>query len=368
MKIVFIIPNIYPSGPVNVVYNIAKSLGSKHELTILTFHDRSEEDLTVKFENLGVQVLNIKSSWLLSFFPFLNRHLKILNKINPDIVNVHGLRPTILAMFTKYKTISTIHSCVLADFTFEYGSLISKLSWSLYKYALNNITGIISVSKSVGNFLKSEGINSFVIENGIDTLKWRPPTKNERKNARGIYCPSESLVIAVVGRLIERKNVSFLLRALTALDTDIQIEIFIAGEGPQKSKLEIESNNIKSKNIKINFIGEIADVRKLYWASDILVSCSKSEGAPMAILEAVSSGIPVCLSNIDSHREIISHNEKLGRLFDINSISDFHRQFLILASQPIKSTKYNPIARTCYDSNIAALKYIECFEASIKYN
>lgn len=49
-------------------------------------------------------------------------------------------------------------------------------------------------------------------------------------------------------------------------------------------------------------IAPVEDVRSLYAAADAFVACSAAEGAPFAMLEALSCGLPVIATDIPGHR------------------------------------------------------------------
>jgi glycosyltransferase involved in cell wall biosynthesis len=48
------------------------------------------------------------------------------------------------------------------------------------------------------------------------------------------------------------------------------------------------------------------DVRRLYAAADVFLSCSRAEGAPLAVLEALASGLPVVGTDLEVQRNILS--------------------------------------------------------------
>jgi len=62
----------------------------------------------------------------------------------------------------------------------------------------------------------------------------------------------------------------------------------------------------------LGFVDNVADYLR---AADIFVSASLTEGCPNAVMEAMACGLPVILSDIPPHREILSFNEKAGLLF-----------------------------------------------------
>lgn len=124
--------------------------------------------------------------------------------------------------------------------------------------------------------------------------------------------------ILSVGRLEEQKNYKKLI-ALFNKDCDFSLKII--GSGPQKEELEkyIKNNELKVSIVE-NLINE--DIKKEMNNYKYFLSSSKFEGNPKTVLEAMSSGCIVLVTNIKNHREIINH-EKTGYLYDFDSCTIF---------------------------------------------
>ena len=59
--------------------------------------------------------------------------------------------------------------------------------------------------------------------------------------------------------------------------------------------------------------------------SDVFVSSSESEGLPNGVLEALASGIPVMLSNIPQHLEILEEVNNVGNTYSLGEIEELTR-------------------------------------------
>lgn len=107
--------------------------------------------------------------------------------------------------------------------------------------------------------------------------------------------------ILFMGVLIERKGVSDLLDAVDLIDDELKskIQVTIAGTGKEEKLLKQKCSDLKLDNY-INFAGWIdeKEKKKIYLDTQLLVLPSYNEGLPMAILEAISYGIPVVATNV----------------------------------------------------------------------
>ncbi len=131
-----------------------------------------------------------------------------------------------------------------------------------------------------------------------------------------------------VGRLEEQKNIRFLINEYKHYELP---RLNIIGEGSYKEEL---INEITKHNLNINFIGKVLnqELPNLYNKFKFFILCSKYEGNPKTLLEAMSSGSIVIGSNVEGINSIIK-NKQNG--FLINSkIGDLEKVFkLILSGQ-----------------------------------
>jgi glycosyltransferase involved in cell wall biosynthesis len=152
--------------------------------------------------------------------------------------------------------------------------------------------------------MNAQLFESNVIYNGV---KSRVLTKKASENINLIYA----------GRLIPRKNVLFLLNAITSIqktdNRNIFLHVYGAGELCDEIS-EFASEKVIIHGFNNDFIGQS-------FQNSIFINPALAEGMPMAVLEAIASEIPVALSNIPSHNEIKDRINSGVELFDFNQES-----------------------------------------------
>ena len=119
--------------------------------------------------------------------------------------------------------------------------------------------------------------------------------------------------ILMVGRLEKQKNYEFILKEFK--NSDFTIEIY--GEGSDMDYLKILSDKYKT-NVVFKKIIPNSEMENLLNKYKFFISCSKFEGNPKSVLEAMSAGCIVFVSSNKNTQEIITNN-KNGFLFDLES-------------------------------------------------
>lgn len=150
--------------------------------------------------------------------------------------------------------------------------------------------------------------NVRVIYNGVDTKYFCPSFP--RGQVRNRLMLGDSFIIGTIGRLAPEKNQAALIRDTASfLLTDTPIHLFIAGEGPQRDRLEGLASDL-SVTRYCHFLGSARDVRPILADMDVFILPSKSvETFSNAALEAMAMGIPVVLSDVGGAAEMVLNGE-----------------------------------------------------------
>ena len=104
-------------------------------------------------------------------------------------------------------------------------------------------------------------------------------------------------VILTVGQLSHQKAQDILLKAYAeVIENAPEWRLTIVGDGPEKPRLH-ELASLLGIADRVHWIEWTDDVDSLYRSSGIFVLPSRYEGAPNALLEAMSHGLPVIVTN-----------------------------------------------------------------------
>lgn len=129
---------------------------------------------------------------------------------------------------------------------------------------------------------------------GVDIDRFHPAAGDERADARQRWgVDGASNVVLYVGRLAPEKGIDDLITAVARLEGDQAPRLLVAGDGPLRAELERAAS---SAGVAATFVGglEPEDVASIMRAADCFVyPARRGANTPFAVLEAMSSGIPV---------------------------------------------------------------------------
>ncbi len=170
--------------------------------------------------------------------------------------------------------------------------------------------------------------NSSDTASKIDALSGRNATvlpfgstvNPETEDVTGGYIPNEVPRILFTGRLIQRKGVEYLLRAMTHVLRRLPAKLIITGDGDQRALLERLTDELSIRR-HVEFRGFISNeqLRNEYASCDVWVNPSiiddrgDTEGLGVGSIEAYSHGKPVVCSNVGGIPDAVIH-EKTGLL------------------------------------------------------
>ena len=153
--------------------------------------------------------------------------------------------------------------------------------------------------------LRTAGVSA--VRNGVDVDRVDDALRRPRAPAgtahNGDGAAGLGLRLLNVGRFVEQKHHRFLIELLAQLPACVTLTL--VGDGPLRRTVAAWASEAGLTS-RVRFTGLIPreQVYDEMRDADVFVSSSRWEGLPIAALEAMTAGLPVALSDIDSHREI----------------------------------------------------------------
>ncbi len=158
--------------------------------------------------------------------------------------------------------------------------------------------------------------------------------------------PHDPINLVAVGRLVESKNLDWLLRQLASLETN-SWNLHVIGDGSERVKLKLLTSEL-SINHQVEFHGFCSDVERFYQQADLHVFPSLRESFGLVILEAMAFGVPTLALDPDgvdvqtASNEIIEHGLN-GWL--VNGKAGFRKQLASCIENPRQLMEFGEIGR-----------------------
>jgi glycosyltransferase involved in cell wall biosynthesis len=144
------------------------------------------------------------------------------------------------------------------------------------------------------------------IRNGVDATRFSPgraATADAVRRRLG-WTASES-VVGTVGHLRGEKNHERLLRAFSTVAATRRAKLLIVGDGPRRERLGRRVRDLALED-RVVFTGAVSDPVDYYRAMDVFALSSDTEQMPIAVLEAMSVGLPIASTDIGDVGEMVS--------------------------------------------------------------
>lgn len=223
------------------------------------------------------------------------------NHLRPDVFHANdpasGIASATRGQWSK--SLLTVH-----------GAGFSKSEWPtpfrqggklLQAIAVKCATRVVATDASTSELIKRIRDDVLVVPPGVDTNLFK-----EAREGGLCFDEKEKIQILFVGRLTEVKGFDLLVRSLEYLRPDVRerIRINVVGSGPLRRMID----ETHPKRGILNWVGEQPHeaMPSFYASAHFMVMPSRSEGVPVAMLEAMSSGLPVVGTLVGG----------VGRIFD----------------------------------------------------
>jgi glycosyltransferase involved in cell wall biosynthesis len=276
-----------------------------------------------------------------------------------ELVHTHGYKADLYGYLAAWRchkpVVATCHNWVG-------GTAALGIYNHLDRMVLKKFNALAAVSDAVAHRLLAFGVPTEKIKtitNGIDV------TAFERAQPLPLLRAEGSTVVGVVARLDMQKGFEYLLQAARELCKMFSdLKIVIAGEGPDRSKIEdiIQQYGLQSSVV---LVGQQSNMPAVYAAMDIFVLPSLNEGLPMTVLEAMAASKPVIATRVGAIPSVIKDGEN-GLLVAPKDSEGLRNAVASLLSDPERRQRMGDQAHAWvsqnYTSEAMALRYREMYE------
>ena len=251
----------------------------------------------------------------------------LMKKRKYDFIHCHtpiaGAIARLVAHKNNIKVIYTAHG-----FHFFKGAPIK--NWVLYypieRFLARYTDILITINKE--DYCRAKTFKAKKVEYvpgvGVDIEKFKNCKVDIEKKKEELGIPQNAKVLLSVGELSKRKNHQIVIKALAKLKKK-DIYYLICGQGKEENNLRYLAKDLGIEKY-ILLLGYRNDVDQLYKIADLFIFSSLQEGLPVALMEAMASGVPCIANNIRGNNDLIEETMQGTALIDINNVQEVKRQ------------------------------------------
>ena len=233
----------------------------------------------------------------------------LVQQTGADVIHSHGYKSDVYAWLALRRTpvplVSTCH-------TWYDNNLSLRIYGAVDRWVLRSYDEVVAVSGQVQDRLLRAGVEPkrvHLIRNGINVRPFADAVSQRRQRQEA----GDAVRVGLVGRLAPEKGVDVFLRAAAEVLKEFpETQFVVVGDGPDRAALE-ELRKTLNLEDKASLPGPRGDMPHFYGSIDLLVSASRQEGLPMALLEGMASGLPVVVTSVGQVPQVIDSNT-VGRI------------------------------------------------------
>jgi glycosyltransferase involved in cell wall biosynthesis len=229
--------------------------------------------------------------------------LALIRRWQPDAVHTHGYRADVVAGLAARAAgvpqVTTAHG-------FIGGGWRDRLYEGLQLRTARRAAAAVAVSTPIVERYRRAGAPASRVHLIRNAWSGREPlARSEARRALGLD-PAE-LLVGWVGRLSREKGADVLLDALARLAPP-RPRVALVGDGPERAALASRAEALGIAE-RLAWLGLVPDAGRLASAYDVFVLSSRTEGTPIALLEAMAAHLPIVATAVGGVPDVVSEGE-----------------------------------------------------------
>lgn len=228
----------------------------------------------------------------------------LARRVGATVLHTHGFHADVVGAWSG-RTVDVPHVSTLHGFT---GTGWRDAVYDLAaRFVQRRADAMVAVTRAIAETLETRGVAPARIH--LIPNAWGPAdapySRDEARRVLGITHATPR--VGWVGRLSAEKDPAMMLEAVARLGGSGPALSFV-GEGPERPALEARAVTLGLAS-RVTFHGAVRDAARLMSAFDVVALSSRTEGAPMTLLEAAAQGVPVVATAVGGIPEMFSDAE-----------------------------------------------------------
>jgi glycosyltransferase involved in cell wall biosynthesis len=267
------------------------------------------------------------------------RLIQFCRRWQPDVVHTQLSRADWigrpLARAIGVPVISTIHNVHSRMYGAEFTPLVARIGLACDRLSAKFATRFVAVSSGVRRDLEAHGVPAdriVLIHNGLNLDRRSPAAPRDVVRRTWNVAPDE-IVVGTVALFKAQKGLSFLVEAARmATVANPRLRFVHMGYGPLRDEV---AGQIAAAGLgdRFRLLDRVPDPMTLLSGLDVFALPSMWEGLPIALLEAMSAGLPAVGTAVSGIEDVIEHNRS-GLLVPPADAGALANAILSLAADP----------------------------------
>lgn len=257
-----------------------------------------------------------------------------MRRQRPQIIHTHMAKAGLLGRLAaaaynvtrrraaKARVVHTYHGHVLEGY---FSPMMTSIFIGLERLLARITDRIVAISPAIEQELRDHfrigtARQYRVIPLGFDLSPFAAINEATRVRARqDLGIATDADVVCTVGRLTAIKQHDLFLETIARVaQSRPKVIALIAGDGERRDALERSAAKLGIAD-RVRFLGWRRDLATIYAASDVFLLTSRNEGTPVALIEAMASGIPGVSTDVGGVKDVIASPDFGARAADGDS-------------------------------------------------
>jgi glycosyltransferase involved in cell wall biosynthesis len=298
-KILEVLATLRRAGAETIAVSLAGGLDRRRfEVEVVSLFDAFPGGFEPDLDSLGAPHHHLGKRR--GFDPrMFGRLRRVVAAFRPDVVHTHSYVLRYALMSDAPAIVHTVHN--MAD------REVDRLGRLINRFAFRRGAKAVAISETVAaSFRRCYGFEpAAVIPNGVDLSRFGGRSDWRRRNGFS----EDDLLVVSVGRFEEQKNPLGLIEAFAEAARERPgWRLLLAGAGSLLDAARERASQLAVGD-RTHFLGLRTDVPELLGACDLFAMASEWEGSPVAVIEAMASGLPIVATAVGGVPELVADGE-----------------------------------------------------------
>lgn len=368
MKVLHVISSGGMYGAEAVILQLARTMARAGDACVLGIFDnlaQPNDEFQQAAARAGVRAESILCRGQLDV-AVPGRIRALAERCGADVVHAHGYKADLYAWAALRDAWAGVRGVPLVStcHTWYDNGVALKVYGLLDRAVLRGFAGVVAVSAEVRVRLLGAGVLAervTLIANGVDEEPFASAVLGEGLGD-GV------LRVGLVGRLAPEKGIDLFARAAVLVREQMPgVRFVVFGEGPERAALE---GLIRELGLKGEFVlaGRRDDMAVAFTEMDVMVSASRQEGLPIALLEGMASGRAIVATAVGEVPAVLEGG-RTGLLVEAGDVEGLAAATVLLLKDPGRRRGMGAAARdevrTRFSADAMTARYREVYERAI---